>query len=171
MQDSIKLRWTGGVFNTFELGQAVVYHEGTAPIAGLVNGGTYYVVASTNQTNLQGDTRFADAQVIGLAETRERGARRRADRHRPELGERATSSRRSTCSTPTSRPASASSPRSTREEKCGASAGLKNENANTNLWAKFKEKIGTNVPDLIFTKLTKGYADNQAKANAVPQTT
>ena len=52
------------------------------------------------------------------------------------------------------------------EEKGGASAGLKSENANTNLWAKFKEKIGTNVPDLIFTKLTKGYADNQAKANA-----
>ncbi|HTH04313.1 MAG TPA: hypothetical protein VL916_00530, partial [Ilumatobacteraceae bacterium] len=68
--NTVTLHWTGGVFNTFELGQAVVYHQkGSAKIEGLVDGATYYVVASTNQTNLQGNTRFADAQVIGLAET------------------------------------------------------------------------------------------------------
>ncbi|MGO7763431.1 hypothetical protein ACC711_39250, partial [Rhizobium ruizarguesonis] len=35
----------------------------------LDDGATYYVVASTNQANLQGNTRFTDAQVIGLAES------------------------------------------------------------------------------------------------------
>jgi hypothetical protein len=65
--NSVALLWKGeGVFNTFELGQAVVYTEGSAPIPGLVDGGTYYVAASTSQNNLQGNTRFADKQVIGL---------------------------------------------------------------------------------------------------------
>ena len=47
--NTVTLHWTGGVFNTFELGQAVVYHQkGDAKIDGLVDGATYYVVASTN---------------------------------------------------------------------------------------------------------------------------
>ena len=69
VKNSISLPRNGNVNNTFELGQAVVYKQGTAPIPGLVNGNTYYVVASTNQTNLQGDTRFAEAQGVGLAES------------------------------------------------------------------------------------------------------
>jgi len=56
-------------FNKFELGQAVVYHQGTSAISGLEDGKTYYVVAATNQTNLSGDTRFANGQLIQLAES------------------------------------------------------------------------------------------------------
>jgi hypothetical protein len=70
--DTITLRPTAGaVFNTFELGQAVTYKapkNGTA-LAGLVDGGTYYIVAPTSQNNLQGDSRFLDEQVIQLAES------------------------------------------------------------------------------------------------------
>ena len=56
--------------STFELGQAVRYDAGGGtPIAGLVDGQTYFVIASTNQFNLQGDLRFVDEQVIQLAES------------------------------------------------------------------------------------------------------
>ena len=56
-------------FNKFELGQAVVYHQGSAPIDGLTDGGTYYIIAPTSENNLQGDTRFATGQVVQLAES------------------------------------------------------------------------------------------------------
>ena len=56
--------------STFELGQAVVYREnGAAAIPGLDDGATYYVVAGTNEFNLQGDFRITDKQVIQLAES------------------------------------------------------------------------------------------------------
>ena len=54
---------------TFELGQAVVYHEGTAQIEGLVDGQTYYVITGINEFDLQGDNRFVQHQIIQLAET------------------------------------------------------------------------------------------------------
>ena len=54
---------------TFELGQAVVYHQGTAPIEGLVDGQTYYVITGINEFDLQGDSRIVQKQVIQLAET------------------------------------------------------------------------------------------------------
>src|SRR5262249_34510328 len=54
---------------TFELGQPVVYHQGTAPIPGLVDGNTYYVITGINEFDLQGDNRFIKTQVIQLAET------------------------------------------------------------------------------------------------------
>ena len=50
-------------------GKAAVVHTLTRAIDGLVDGGTYYVAASTGQTNLQGDTRFTETQVIGLSES------------------------------------------------------------------------------------------------------
>ena len=54
---------------TFELGQSIVYHEGTAPIDGLKDGKTYYVVTGINEFDLQGDNRFVGLQVIQFAET------------------------------------------------------------------------------------------------------
>ena len=57
--------------STFELGQAVKYkvgENGTA-IGGLEDDGIYYVIASTAENNLEGDNRFVDRQIIGLAET------------------------------------------------------------------------------------------------------
>ncbi len=54
---------------TFELGQAVVYHQGTAEIEGLVDGQTYYVITGINEFDLQGDSRWVQHQVIQLAET------------------------------------------------------------------------------------------------------
>ena len=56
--------------NSFGLGQAVAYHaNGQAPIPGLVDGATYYVIVDTGEFNLQGDLRFTTGQVIRLAET------------------------------------------------------------------------------------------------------
>ena len=59
------------VGSTFEIGQAVRYDaaEGSQPIGGLTDGANYYVIASTNQHNLSGDSRFVDEQVIQLAES------------------------------------------------------------------------------------------------------
>ena len=54
---------------TFELGQAVVYRQGTAPITGLVDGQTYYIITGINQFDLQGDSKFVEKQVVQLAET------------------------------------------------------------------------------------------------------
>lgn len=53
----------------FELGQAVVYHEGSTPIDGLIDGHTYYVITGINEFDLQGDNKFVQHQVIQLAET------------------------------------------------------------------------------------------------------
>ena len=54
---------------TFELGQPVKYTQGSAPIPGLVDGETYYVISGLNEFDLQGDNRFVQTQVIQLAET------------------------------------------------------------------------------------------------------
>jgi hypothetical protein len=111
--NTITLNRSGAVFNPFELGQAVVYRApvGGTAIANLVDGGTYYVVASTNEHNLQGNSRFADTQVLRLAESEnESRAGVFIDIGPPWAA--ATSSMPSTCSTPASPPASASSPSS-----------------------------------------------------------
>ncbi|MBW8892489.1 MAG: hypothetical protein JF617_10165, partial [Burkholderiales bacterium] len=70
-KNTIALQRNGApVFNTFELGQAVVYHEAAGShIDGLVDGNTYYILASTNEQDLQGNSRFADTQVIRLSES------------------------------------------------------------------------------------------------------
>ena len=131
---------------------------------GLVNGGTYYVVASTNQTNLQGDTRFADAQVIGLAESENeaRGGVRIDIGPSSGKGYKLEAKHVLDSNFATGIGVFAALDA---EEKVGASAGLASESSNTNHWAEFKEGLGTNLPDLIFTELTKSYTDNQAKAN------
>ena len=54
---------------SIELGQPVVYHQGTAPIAGLVDGKTYYIITGIDEFDLQGDSRFIKSQVVQLAET------------------------------------------------------------------------------------------------------
>ncbi|MBE9030746.1 DUF4347 domain-containing protein [filamentous cyanobacterium LEGE 11480] len=56
--------------STFELGQAVIYNSnGGRPIGGLEDGKMYYVVAATDENNLDGDNRFVKQQLIGLADT------------------------------------------------------------------------------------------------------
>lgn len=68
--NTITLPRIATVNNTFALGQAVIYRAGPGnAIPGLIDGNTYYVAASTDETNLNGDTRFTDKQVFGLAET------------------------------------------------------------------------------------------------------
>jgi len=49
-------------------GRAAVSHKLTRYVEGLVDGATYYVAASTSQTNLQGNSRLTETQVIGLSE-------------------------------------------------------------------------------------------------------
>ncbi|HVK14038.1 MAG TPA: hypothetical protein VM597_35170, partial [Gemmataceae bacterium] len=73
-QDHVRLSETPGgpaialSPDTSTAGRTAVRHKLTRAVAGLTDGGTYYVAASTNQTNLQGNTRFTEKQVIGLAE-------------------------------------------------------------------------------------------------------
>ncbi|MEO7134919.1 MAG: calcium-binding protein, partial [Vicinamibacterales bacterium] len=153
-------------FNKFELGQAVVYHEGSAPIPGLVDGGTYYIVVGTSENNLQGDTRFATGQVVQLAESENES---RAGVF-IDIGDAAgatgfkLSSKHvldSDFATGLGVVAKLSA-----EDKASASGGLQSEDPDPSPLDKFKEKLDTNLPDLLFGKLTKSYADNQAKANA-----
>ena len=134
-----------------------MYQQGDAPIAGLDDGSTYYVAASTNQTNLQGNTRFADAQVIGLAETENEarggvlidlGRRSPGDRlqlrgeARPRLGLRDGRRHHRRSSTRRTRRVGERRARRarTRTRTCGRSS---------------RRSLGTNVPDKLFTKLTK----------------
>ena len=63
-------------------GKTTVVHKLTRAIEGLVDGGTYYVAASTGQTNLQGNTRFTETQVIGLSELENESRAGVLDRHR-----------------------------------------------------------------------------------------
>lgn len=104
---------------TFELGQAVVYHEGSAPIPGLTDGATYCVISAIDQYDLQGNSRFVEKQVIQHAETENesRGGvpidTGRSARRRPT-----SCCRPSTCSTPASRRGLAWSRRSTPRTRC-----------------------------------------------------
>jgi hypothetical protein len=158
---------TSGANNTFELGQAVVYKQGTAPIPGLVDGNTYYIVASTNQTNLQGDTRFTETQVFGLAET-ENEARGGVliDIGAPTTGATGYSFAAKHVLDSDYATGVGIVAKLDAEASSGGTAGLKNENSNTNLWAKFKELKDKNLPDLLFTTLTEEYKKNQAAPNA-----
>ena len=153
-------------FNKFELGQAVVYHKGTADIDGLVDGNTYYVVVGTSENNLQGDTRFATGQVVQLAES-ENEARAGVF---IDIGSAAGAGgfKLSAKHVLDSNFATGIGvvAKLTAEDKASASAGLQSEDKNPSKYDKFKEKVDTNLGDLLFSKLTKSYADNQAKANS-----
>ncbi|MGD8843793.1 MAG: hypothetical protein PVJ83_10000, partial [Gammaproteobacteria bacterium] len=153
-------------FNKFEKGQAVVYHQGTgSAISGLDDGGTYYVITPTSENNLQGDTRFADGQVIQLAESENEanvgiaidiGAASGSDysltaKHVLDSG----------FSTGIGVTASLGA-----EDNASAGAGLQSEDFFPSPWAKVKEKVGTNVPDLIFSKLTASYAEKASAAGS-----
>jgi len=59
-----------GVGNTFELGQAVIYHEGSVPIPGLVDGSVYYVMAGTDQFNLTATTGWLADRRFAWARSR-----------------------------------------------------------------------------------------------------
>ncbi len=163
--NSIALLWKGeGVFNTFELGQAVVYHEGTTPIPGLVDGGTYYVAASTSQNNLQGNTRFADKQVIGLSES--------------ENESRAGVLIDIGSSTGTGYKLAAKHvldsdfatglgvvAKLSADNKATASAGVTSEDTSPGYISKFKSAVSSVSIDTLFGKLTKSYADKVKDAN------
>ncbi|MCA9149462.1 MAG: hypothetical protein KDA92_09195, partial [Planctomycetales bacterium] len=146
------------VFNAFELGQAVVYHEvAGGGIGGLVDGNTYYVVASTNQTNLQGDTRFTSAQVIQLAES-ENEARGGVFIELTSVA--ADSSFRLDAkhvfdtgwSTGLGVVAELEA-----ADAASAAAGLQSNDPDNSLYEKFQEKVSTNAFDKILQGLTKDY--------------
>ncbi len=164
--DSIVLRnAANGNFNKFELGQAVVYRKGTAPIAGLIDGATYYIIVATSENNLQGDTRFATAQVVQLAESENEARAGVAIDIGPSTGTGYTLAAKhvldSGFSTGIGIAASL-----TAEDKASASAGLESEEKNPSKWAKFNETLETNVADSLFSKLTGSYAEHAGKANA-----
>ena len=154
-------------FNKFELGQAVVYHQGSAPIAGLVDGNTYYTIVPVSENNLQGDTRFTTGEVVQLAET-ENEARAGIAIDIGSAGSATGYSLKakhvldSGFSTGLGVAASLSS-----TDAASSSAGLQSVAGKPSRFAKFKEKIDANLPDLILSKLTsKEYGENAKKANS-----
>jgi hypothetical protein len=133
-------------------GKTAVVHKLTRVIEGLVDGATYYVAASTNQTNLQGNSRFTETQVIGLSEL-ENEARGGvlidigaatgsgyylAAKHVLDSG----------FATGIGVVAELSA-----ETNASASAGLASQDRDQT-WSKYLDVISTNVPDLLISKLT-----------------
>ena len=165
--DTITLNRDDPVFNTFELGQAVVFEAGSgSSIPGLTPGNTYYVVASTTEQNIQGDTRLASKQVIRLAEMENEA---RAGVY-IDLGSATGSDFRlvakhvldSGFATGVGVVANLEV-----ETKSSAKAGLKSEDTSPpSKWEKFKDALGTNVPDAIFQKLTEEYRKGADKPKA-----
>jgi hypothetical protein len=152
---------------TFELGQAVVYHEGSAPIAGLVDGETYYIIVGTNEFNLIGDQRFVGEQVVMLAETENEARAGIAIDFGPVAGGASGYSLAakhvldSGFATGVGIQSSLDA-----SDKSQAGAGLQSEDLEKSTIDKVKEVINTNLPDLIFQSLTKTYRDNAAKSNS-----
>ncbi|RPH58114.1 MAG: hypothetical protein EHM89_12940, partial [Acidobacteria bacterium] len=165
--DTITLNRDDPVFNTFELGQAVVFQAGDGcSIQGLTSGNTYYVVASTTEQNIQGDSRFASKQIIRLAEL-ENEARAGVF---IDLGTATGSDFKliakhvldSGFATGVGVVATLEA-----ETKCSAKAGLKSEDTDPpSKWEKFKDFVGTNVTDAILQKATESYRTNAAKPGA-----
>jgi 6-phosphogluconolactonase (cycloisomerase 2 family) len=152
---------------TFELGQAVVYHEGSAPIAGLRDGETYYIITGTNEFNLIGDQRFVGEQQVKLAET-ENEARAgiaigigavAADASGYSLAAKHVLDSGFATGIGVQSSLAAS-------DKAQAGAGLQSEDLEKSSMDKAKEVINANLPDLIFQALTKDYRDNAAKSNS-----
>ncbi len=166
---TITLRRDDPVFNTFELGQAVVYKAGPGgAVPGLTDGNTYYIVATTGQNNLQGDSRFAEQQVVQLAES-ENEARAgvfidlgapSGDGHQL-IGKHVLDSGFATGIGVVAELSS--------ESKAAANAGLKSAddpNEKKSLWGRFTELKDTNLADTLFQGLTKEYRDNAGKSQS-----
>jgi hypothetical protein len=155
------------VFNTFELGQAVVYQAGPdGPIPGLVDGGTYYVIATTAQDNLQGDTRLVDTQVIRLAETENESRAGVVIDLGAAPGDGHSFSAKHVLDSGFATGVGVTA-RHEAEDKASASAGLKSEDQSPpGKFKTLKDKIPGNLPDMLFQKLTKDYRDQAGKPKA-----
>lgn len=164
--NSIELRdEANGDFNKFELGQAVVYHEGTEIIPGLVDGGTYYIIVSLVENDLDGDSRFADSQMVQLAESENEARAGVAIDIGASDGTGFTFAAKHVLDSGFSTGIGITS-RLTAEDKAAASSGLQSEDATSSKWEKFNGALETNVVDTIFSKLTESYAANASKANS-----
>ena len=165
--DTITLNRDDPVFNTFELGQAVVFQAGEGcSIGGLTPGNTYYIIVSTTEQDLQGNSRFAGKQIVRLAETENEARAGVFIDLGPATGSDFTLVGKhvldSGFATGLGVVANLEA-----ETKCSAKAGLKSEDTDPpSKWEKFKDIVGTNVPDTIFQKLTKSYRDNAGKPQA-----
>ena len=162
-------RWPGGVFNTFELGQAVVYHEGTGADPG----------PRQRRHLLRRREHEPDEPAGQHALRRRAGDRSRRDRERG--ARRASSSTSAPCSS--RRPGywfeakhvldsgfatGVGDHRAARRARTqlGASAGLASEKREHEPRGRSSRRaLGTNAADTIFTKLTKSYSANQAQAS------
>ena len=130
----------------------------TRYVEGLTDGATYYVVASTNQTNLQGNTRFTERQVIGLAELENESRAGVMIDIGPMKGSGYMLSAKHVLDSGFATGLGVVS-QLTATNSATASAGLTSEDRNPTPWTKFLDVVGTNVPDLIFSKLTETFAN------------
>ena len=143
-----------------------VYHEGCAPIAGLRDGETYYIITGTNEFNLIGDQRFVGEQVVQLAES-ENEARAGIAIDIGAASADATGYSLAAKHVLDSGFATGIGIQSSLDatDKSQAGAGLQSEDLDKSTIDKIKERINTNLPDLIFQSLTKTYRDNAAASN------
>lgn len=139
-------------------GKAGVRHKLTRYVAGLTDGATYYVVASTNQTNLQGNTRFTEKQVIGLAELENEARAGVMIDIGPVRGTGYILSAKHVLDSGFATGLGVVSQLNA-TNTANATAGLTSEDRNPTPWTKFLNIVGTNVPALIFSKLTETFAN------------
>ena len=163
--NTVALGRNGNVNNTFELGQAVVYHEGTKPIPGLVDGGTYYVAASTSQNNLQGNSRFVETQVVGLSESENESRAGVLIDIGSSDGTGYTLAAKHVLDSDFATGLGVVA-RLSAENKATAGAGVTSEDTSPGYISKFKSAVSSVSMDGLFGKLTKSYADKIKDANA-----
>jgi hypothetical protein len=144
--------------DTSTTGKAAVEHKLTRAIEGLTDGATYYVAASTNQTNLQGNTRFTETQVIGLSESENEARGGVLIDIGPATGTGYTLSATHVLDSGFTTGLGVVAQLSA-ANTASASAGLTSEDRNPTQWSKFLDVIDTNVADLIFSKLTESFAN------------
>ena len=158
--------------STFELGQAVKYDtDGGTAIGGLVNGKTYYVVASTNENTLSGDSRLVGEQKILLAETEAKSRAGVAIVLDPSMATGTNHSLTalnvldSGLTTGLGVVATLDS-----SDSASAESGLESQEfdprPDTSKKGKVKDKINTSLGDRLFQKITEAVSGNDAVDNA-----
>ncbi|MCA9072499.1 MAG: hypothetical protein KDA84_26425, partial [Planctomycetaceae bacterium] len=159
---------------TFELGQAVVYKKSdaaTPDIPGLVHGNTYYIISAIDQFDLQGDNRFATNQIVQLAETEhEARAGVAIDIGAPPIGvpqsvDEYTFSAKHVLDSGFVTGVGVIAQLDA-EDIATAGSGTQMEDPDPSTIDVIKEKLNTNIPNLVIQTLIKNYKDNASKANA-----
>ena len=157
--------------NKFATGQAVVYHDNGSPIAGLIDGRTYYIIVTgTTAKQLQSDARYPPGQVVQLAETENEALAGIAIDIGGASGSGYTLTADHVFDSGFTTGIGINAELGA-EDNASAGGGLQSVKPDnkTTKWDSFKEKVDTNLPDKIFSSLSGEYDKNESKVNAGQQ--